>query len=82
MLRWCFFNGQRRRMRGAIRFDRPTGQEQAQNDTQNHLFLFGQAVHARQCSGKLASPQWEIGSGKQRLAMAGRSRDDDIREKV
>jgi hypothetical protein len=31
---------------GAIRFDGPTGQQQPQNDTENQLFLFRQAVHA------------------------------------
>jgi hypothetical protein len=34
------------RMRGAIRFHRPAGQQQAQDDTENQLFLFRQAVHA------------------------------------
>ena len=33
-------------MRGAIRFDRPAGQQQTQNDTENQLFLFRQAIHA------------------------------------
>ena len=33
-------------MGGAIRFDGPTGQQQSQNDTENQLFLFRQAVHA------------------------------------
>jgi hypothetical protein len=42
-------------MRGAISFDRPTDQEQAQNDTQDKLFLFGQAVHA---------PQYSVKAGK------------------
>jgi hypothetical protein len=64
MLRLCCFSRLRWRMRGAIRFDGPAYQEQAQNETQNHLFLFGQAVHARQCSSNTASPQWEIGSAK------------------
>jgi hypothetical protein len=39
-------------MRYPIRFHRPTGQEQADNDAENHLFLFGQVVHTRQHSGK------------------------------
>jgi hypothetical protein len=39
-------------MRYPIRFDRPTDQEQAYNDSENCLFLFGQVVHARQYSGK------------------------------
>ena len=29
----------------AVGFDGPTGQEQAQDDAQDHLLLFGQAVH-------------------------------------
>jgi hypothetical protein len=33
-------------MRGAIRFHRPAGQQQSQNNTQNELFLFGQVIHA------------------------------------
>jgi hypothetical protein len=61
MLRLCLFNGQRRRMRGPICFDGPTHQEQTQNDTQDILFLFGQALHARQYSSKLAGSQWGIG---------------------
>jgi hypothetical protein len=32
-------------MGGAIRFDGPAGQQQTQNDTENQLFLFRQAVH-------------------------------------
>jgi 2-keto-4-pentenoate hydratase/2-oxohepta-3-ene-1,7-dioic acid hydratase in catechol pathway len=32
-------------MGSAIRFDGPTGQQQSQNDTENQLFLFRQAVH-------------------------------------
>jgi hypothetical protein len=63
MLRLCGYGGLSRRMRGAVRFNGPTGQEQAENNTQNHLFLFGQAVHARQYSTKPASSQWGIGKG-------------------
>jgi hypothetical protein len=33
-------------MGGAICFNGPTGQQQSQNDTENQLFLFRQAVHA------------------------------------
>jgi hypothetical protein len=32
-------------MGGAIRFNRPAGQQQTQNNTENHSFLFRQAVH-------------------------------------
>jgi hypothetical protein len=32
-------------MRGAIRFHRPAGQQQAQNDTKNQLLLFREPVH-------------------------------------
>ena len=60
ILRLCCPNRRRGRMRGAIRFNRQTGQEQAQYDTQNHLLLLRQAVHARQYSGNPASPQWRI----------------------
>jgi hypothetical protein len=47
-------------MRYPIRFDRPTSQEQAYNDTENCLFLFGQVVHARQYSGKPVVSQSQI----------------------
>jgi hypothetical protein len=33
-------------VRGAIRFDSPPRQQQADNDTENQLFLLRQAVHA------------------------------------
>ena len=69
ILRSCCFGGLCRRMRAAIRFDGPTGQKQPQNDTQNHLFLPGQAMHARQCSGKWASSQWESGQPNRRGPM-------------
>ncbi len=48
MLMFCLFAGLRWRMGNPIGFDGPTGQEQAQNDTQDQLFLFGQAVHAQE----------------------------------
>jgi hypothetical protein len=32
-------------MSGPIRFNGPTGQQQPQNDTENQLFLFRQALH-------------------------------------
>jgi hypothetical protein len=32
-------------MGGAIRFNGPTSQQQTQNNTENQLFLFRQAVH-------------------------------------
>jgi hypothetical protein len=32
-------------MGGAICFNGPAGQQQTQNDTKNHLFLFRQVIH-------------------------------------
>ena len=46
-------------MRGPICFDRPTHQEQAQNDTQDILFLFGQVLHVLQYRGS-----WPIHNGE------------------
>jgi hypothetical protein len=40
-------------MRGAISLHRPAGQQQAQNDTENQLFLFRQAFHADNVTGYL-----------------------------
>jgi hypothetical protein len=37
----CRFNDRHRRMRGAIRFDRPTREKQTQNDAQYKLLLPG-----------------------------------------
>jgi hypothetical protein len=50
-------------MGGAIRFDRPAGQQQTQNDTKNQLFLFRQAVHGdkvtkSRLSGKNVVSEW------------------------
>ena len=44
MLRLCEFAG-RRRMRRAVGFDRPTQEQQADDNPESHLFLFSQAVH-------------------------------------
>ena len=61
MLRSCFLKGLRRRVAGAIRLDRPTQQQQAQNDTENQLFLSGQAAHAPEYSGDRGGSQWRNG---------------------
>jgi len=37
-------------MRGAIRFDRPTCQQQPKNYAEHELFLFGQAIHVPEYS--------------------------------
>jgi len=39
-------------MRGAIRFHRPTRQQQTQNDTENELFLPRQPFHAHNLAQK------------------------------
>jgi len=41
-------------MRGAIRFHRPAGQQQAKDNTKNQLFLFRQAFHGDNLAGKCA----------------------------
>ena len=38
-------NRRLRRVRGAIPLHRPAGQQQTQDNTKNHLFLPGQAIH-------------------------------------
>jgi hypothetical protein len=43
-------HGLSRRMRRSIRFDRPSGQQQAENNAQHKLFLPRQPVHACQYS--------------------------------
>jgi hypothetical protein len=45
------------RVRRAPRFDRPTREQQAQNEAQNQLLLFGQTVHVPKYSGKPAKSQ-------------------------
>jgi hypothetical protein len=47
----------RRRVRRAPRLDRPTREQQAQNEAQNQLLLFGQTVHVPKYSGKPAKSQ-------------------------
>jgi len=58
MLRFSLFAGLRGGVGGAIRFNGPTSQQQPDNDTENQLFLFGQAVHAGQYRGGLDGSQW------------------------
>jgi hypothetical protein len=45
------------RVRRAPRLDRPTREQQAQNEAQNQLLLFGQTVHVPKYSGKPAKSQ-------------------------
>ena len=55
-------------MGGAIRFDRPTGQQQTENDTKNQLFLFRQAIHGANCSGTVGEVQQRGHSAKKEAA--------------
>jgi prolyl-tRNA synthetase len=45
------------RLTGAINFYRHTNEQQAQHRAQHELLLFGQTIHARQCSGTKPAPQ-------------------------
>jgi hypothetical protein len=47
-------------MRGAVGLYRPTHEQQADHNTENQLFLPGQAVHARQYSAQPLGSQWEL----------------------
>ena len=44
-------------MSGAVGLDRPTHQQQAEDDTENQLFLPGQAVHTLETSMNRATEQ-------------------------
>jgi len=46
----------------AVRFNRPAGQQQTENDTENQLFLFRQAVH-----GNNLMVKWFFGKSSRRL---------------
>jgi hypothetical protein len=50
-------------MRGTIRFYRPTGQQQTQNNAENQLFLLRQPFHADNVA-------WKGPSGKNGLLFA------------
>jgi hypothetical protein len=49
-------------MRGAIYFHRPAGQQQAQDNTEKHLFLFRQAFHVDTVSNNeiAATVAWRL----------------------
>jgi hypothetical protein len=42
-------------MRSAVKLHRPAGQQQSQNDNEKQLFLFRQAFHGDNLTGKRAN---------------------------
>jgi len=68
------FNGLVWRMGSAVCFDSPPGQQQAKNDAQDQLFLFGQAVHEGNIAagGPGATGQYQWVSGNRKMLIMNR----------